>query len=168
MNSVRQKDLVLINMAKEKKDKHFIHQPVYPGGPQALKKFIGEQLVYPEEAKEPRIKGTVTIDYTIDYRGNVIKIKIISSLGYGCDEEAARLVKLLKFDVPKHRAGRIRFHKTINIHFRPPVKKKVSAKPTSIATKAGQVIQYQITPKPKAKEEPKKKDSGGYTYTVQF
>ena len=152
-------------MHKERKDKHFIHKPVYPGGPQAMKKFISEQLVYPESAKETRVKGTVTIDYTIDYKGNVIETKIISSLGYGCDEEAERLVKLLKFDVPKQRARKIRFHKTINIHFRPPAKKKSPAKKIS---NTGQVIQYQVTTKPKAKEEPKKKDGGGYTYTVQF
>jgi protein TonB len=155
-------------MYKEKKDKHFIHKPVYPGGPQAMKKFIGEHLVYPESAKETRIKGTVTIDYTIDYKGNVIETKIISSLGYGCDEEAERLVKLLKFDVPKQRARKIRFHKTINIHFRPPAKKKTPVKRAAPDANTEQVIQYQIIPTPKTKEETTKKDDGGYTYTVQF
>jgi len=155
-------------MYKEKKDKHFIHKPVYPGGPQALKKFIGENLIYPDSAKETQIKGTVTIDYTIDYKGNVIETKIISSLGHGCDEEAERLVKLLKFDVPRQRARKIRFHKTINIHFQPPIKKKTPAKHTSSDIKTGQVIQYQITPKPKTKNETKKKNDGGYTYTVQL
>lgn len=153
-------------MYKERKDKHFIHKPSYPGGPQALKQFIGEHLKYPEEAAGENIKGTVTVDYTIDYQGNVVDAKIISGLGYGCDEEAVRLVKLLKFDVPKQRARRIQFHKTINIHFRPPAVKKAPAKRS--ASKKEMVVQYQVIPKPAKENAPDKKSGGGYSYTVEF
>lgn len=153
----------------EKKDKHFIKKPVYPGGVQAMKKFIGENMVYPEKAKEAGVKGTVTVDYTISYQGKVIETKIVSGLGYGCDEEAIRLVKMLKFEVPRQRVRKIRFHKTINIHFRARQKKSSSAKdlkqeaePTSMK------VQYQLTSKPKKEEKDKKKNEGGYTYTVRF
>lgn len=148
-------------MQREKKDKHFIHKPVYPGGRQAMKKFIAEQLTYPEEARAEQIKGTVTIDYTIDYKGNVIDAKVISGLGYGCDEEAVRVVKLLQFNVPKQRARRIQFHKTINIHFRPPAERKTPQE-------ARQTVQYHVTTKPKQEEGKKDKGGEGYTYTVNF
>lgn len=155
-------------MPKERKDKHFIHKPSYPGGPQALKKFISEHLTYPEEAAAAGIKGTVTVDYTINYKGNVIDTKIISGLGYGCDEEATRLVKLLKFDVPKQRARRIRFHKTINIHFRAPARKKTTRQKSGPVSKANTTVHYQISPKSTEKGSPKENGSGGYSYTIEF
>ena len=85
----------------EKKDKHFIKKPYYEGGIKALKKFVGENLQYPKEALREKIEGTVYVRYTVDYKGNVIAAKTISGIGYGCDQEALRLVKMLKFIAPK-------------------------------------------------------------------
>ncbi|MEM9917060.1 MAG: energy transducer TonB [Bacteroidota bacterium] len=110
-------------MAKERKDKHFIKKPTYPGGLKAMRAFIGQNLTYPQAALDAKIEGTVSIRYTIDYKGKVIGAKVISSLGYGCDEEAERLVKLLIFQVEKNRNIRVQFHRNIQIHFRLPKEK---------------------------------------------
>lgn len=114
-------------MKKEKKPEQFITKPIYPGGFDALKKFVSEQLVYPEEALAHKIQGTVKVAYDIDHKGKVIKTKVIKSVGYGCDEEALRIVRLLKFKVKNPRRGKIVYHKTINIHFRlkEPLEEKV-------------------------------------------
>ncbi len=149
-------------MQKEKKDKHFIKKPIYEGGPKELKKFIRKNLKYPKKAFENKIEGTVFLNYTIDHKGNVIEAKIISGVGYDCDEEAIRLAKLLKFKVPKTRGVKVRYHKNIQIHFRLPKKK---AKPASN-------VQYKITPSKKEKgkepitKTPEKKKS--YTYTIRI
>ncbi|MBI5914478.1 MAG: energy transducer TonB [Bacteroidetes bacterium] len=111
-------------MHKPAKDKHFIKQPSYEGGPKALKKFIGENLRYPQEALENKVEGTVNVHYDIDYQGNVIDAKVVGGIGFGCDEEAIRLVKLLKFKVEKPRGLRILYHKTMQVHFRLPVVKE--------------------------------------------
>lgn len=116
-------------MRKEAKDKEFIKKPVYKGGPKALKKFIGENLRYPKEALENKVEGTVYINYDIDYKGQVTDARVIKGLGHGCDEEAVRLVKLLKFEVPRNRGVRVLFHKNIQIHFRLP---KVQEKPVQV------------------------------------
>ncbi len=108
-------------MTQEKKDKHFIKKPVYPGGPKAFKAFITKNLVYPPEALKQRIEGTVFVKYAIDYKGNVVDVKVKSGIGHGCDEEAIRLIKMLKFEVPKTpRKLKVLFHKTSQIHFRLP------------------------------------------------
>ena len=107
-------------MRKERKDKHFIKKPTYPGGPSAFRKFIRENLKYPKEALEQKIEGTVNLSIDIDYKGKVTDAHIISSLGYGCDEEAMRICKLLKYEVPKHRGVKVLFHKKIGIHFKLP------------------------------------------------
>ena len=110
-------------MKKERKDKHFIKKPFYEGGPMAMKKFIGENMRYPKEALENKIEGTVYVRYDVDQKGKVIDAKVVKGIGHGCDEEAIRLAKSLKFQVPKNRVGRVVFHKNIQIHFRLPKKK---------------------------------------------
>ena len=107
-------------MKKEKKEKNFIHKPVYPGGNKALKQFIKQELKYPQEAIDNKIEGVVPVRYTVNGKGDVTKTKTMLHLGHGCDEEAERLVKLLKFHVPKNRKIRVTFTKTLNIRFKLP------------------------------------------------
>ena len=148
-------------MKKERKDKHFIKKPYYEGGLNAMREFIGKHKKYPKEALEKKIEGTVYLRYTINYKGKVIDAKILSSLGHGCDKEAIRVVKLLKFKVQKSYAGKIKFFKTIQIHFKVP-KEKEPPKTTS-------QIAYNITPSKSKKKTPKKKNNeGGYTYTIKY
>ena len=146
-------------MQKEKKDKHFLNRPVYEGGPKAMKQFVKENLRYPKEALENKVEGTVSIRYTIDYKGNVIEAKIISGVGYGCDEEAIRLVKLFKFTVEKNRKVRAIFHKNIQIHFRLPKQKAAQVQQQQ------QQVQYNYI----SKKEPKESSGqtgGSYGYNI--
>ena len=55
------------------------------------------RLIYPENAKGNKIEGKVYILAIIDEAGNVACIKVIKGLGYGCDEEALRLIKTSSF-----------------------------------------------------------------------
>ncbi len=145
-------------MKKSKKEEHFIRKPVYKGGKEALNKFIRENLIYPEEALREKIEGRVFVRYDISHRGKVIRAKVIQSLGYGCDEEAIRLIKLLKFEVPKNRGVKVTFHKDLYINFKLPKKK----------TPPKQSYQYQVKSSAPAKKEPPKKSSGGYSYTIKI
>lgn len=148
-------------MAKEKKDKHFLKQPIYEGGPKAIQAFLAQHMKYPAEALTHGIEGTVFIKYTIDQHGEVADAKVIAALGHGCDEEALRVVRMLKFKVPKNRGLRVLFHKNIQVHFRLP-----QAKPAE-----EQTVQYTYTPSPSvsspAKEEAQK-PQGGYSYTFDL
>ncbi|SHK55233.1 TonB family C-terminal domain-containing protein [Reichenbachiella agariperforans] len=56
------------------------------------KRYIKENLRYPVAAKELQIEGKVTVRFTVDSYGNVSDIVIKKGLGYGCDEEAIRLI----------------------------------------------------------------------------
>ena len=146
-------------MYKPAKDKHFIKQPWFEGGPKALKKFIGENLRYPQEALAQKVAGTVTVRFDIDHKGDVAEAKIIGhALGHGCDEEAIRLVKALKFMVEKPRGLRVVYHKTMQIHFRLPV----------VSEQAAQMqVQYNYVEKEKA-GPPKEGNPGGYSITIPW
>lgn len=63
------------------------------GGNKALKDFIKNNLRYPDAARENEIEGTVVLQLTIDIDSSISNIDIKKSLGYGCDEEAIRLVE---------------------------------------------------------------------------
>ena len=144
-------------MQKERKDKHFIKKPIYPGGRDALKKFIGANLKYPKEALENKVEGTVSLKYTIDYKGKVVESHVISGLGHGCDEEALRLANLLRFEVPKSgRKVRVHFHKDLHIHFRLPRKKPQKTLQMS----------YQYTQTSSKSKSGKAKSDSGYGYTI--
>ncbi len=62
-------------------------------GNRSFKRYLIENLNYPEEAKTNGIEGTVVLELIIDSSGDVTIIEIKKSLGYGCDEEAVRLVQ---------------------------------------------------------------------------
>ena len=55
-------------------------------------------LKYPEEAVKNKVEGKVYVSILVDTSGNPICPKIIGKrLGYGCDQEAIRLVMNAKF-----------------------------------------------------------------------
>jgi len=68
---------------------------LYPGGIQALNKFIKTNLKYPDEAKSANIKGTVEVSFVIEKTGGLSSIQVTKGLGHGCDEEALRIVRKL-------------------------------------------------------------------------
>ena len=144
-------------MKKERRDKHFIHKPEYPGGPSAFKRFVAANLKYPEEARKKGIEGTVRVRYEIDYTGKVVDTKVLIGLGHGCDEEATRIIRLLKFKVPKHRGVKVGFHRTTNINFR-------------LNKNTGSGISYTYTrsenPPDKKTLNEEDKSSNSYNYTI--
>jgi len=100
-----------------KKSKKFLNLPSYPGGREALVKFLMENQQYPDEAKKNRIEGIVHISFEVDHKGIVSQEKIIHPLGYGCDEEAIRLVKLLKYNQTYNRGSRVKKTMKLRIPF---------------------------------------------------
>ena len=108
---------------KHKADpKSFIRKPDYPGGKKALNEFVSSNLRYPEEALQRKVEGSVKVAYDVDVFGEVSNVKLLGGIGYGCDEEAVRIVKMLRFEKKKYRGLRVGFHNTILIHFRLPGK----------------------------------------------
>ena len=105
-------------MKKKFKPEKLILQPTYAGGNEAMNKFIEDNLKYPDEAIKNNIEGAVAVDYNVDIFGKVISAKIKNGIGYGCDEEALRLVKLLQFGKKRYQGLHVVFHKSLIINFR--------------------------------------------------
>ena len=58
---------------------------------------IAKNVKYPESAKKAKIEGVVMLSAVIDKNGNPENIKVIKSVGHGCDEAAIYAVKETKF-----------------------------------------------------------------------
>jgi TonB family protein len=113
-------------MKKDVKDDVFIRQPVYPGGNHALNAYLAENIKYPQDALESKTEGIVELRIYIDHQGHVYDAKILGSLSTSCNEEAIRLVKTLKFLIPKNpRNLKISFQKILRVQFKIPKKKDV-------------------------------------------
>jgi TonB family protein len=138
------------------KDKKFIAMPQYPGGNAALRRFIDENLKYPEEALEKQIEGTVYVSFTVSNEGNVEDIRATKGIGYGCDEEAIRIISLLRYEAARNRGLKVRSTMKTKINFRLPY---VPAP----------VLNYTIT-SGKETKKPAEKPTGvsSYGYTITF
>src|SRR5204862_185390 len=73
-----------------------------------------------------KIAGKVSLVVDIDYKGNITKVVVKNGIGYGCDEEAAKVVSMMKFESLRYRGLHVVYHKTINIHFRLPDVKEIN------------------------------------------
>ena len=139
-------------MPDHHKKKHFLNLPKYIGGSEAFRNFISENLRYPEAALESKIEGAVIVEYDISDDGSVYNPHVLKGLGYGCDEEAMRVIGLLKYEKVKNRGVRVRMTTKTTIHFKLP--------------QTGFTINYSSS----EKDEPgQKKDVPvTYEYTINF
>ena len=79
------------------------NSPEYPGGMEALSKFIADNIRYPEQAKRDNIQGKVLVRFAIEPGGSVADAEVLRGIGGGCDEEALRVVNAM----PKWKPGRV-------------------------------------------------------------
>ncbi len=110
------------------KNKRFIKTPTYPGGSKALKEFIAQHLQYPEEAFKKNIQGTVLVHFEVNDNGEVTVAEVANGIGYGCDEEALRIVGLLRYNKVKNIGQRVKTSMKIKIHFALPFRQPTENK----------------------------------------
>ncbi len=72
----------------------------YPGGKQALLRYVRYNCVYPATAQEYDIQGAVLLHFVVEKDGSVGEVKVVKPLHPDCDKEAVRVVKSLKCFTP--------------------------------------------------------------------
>ncbi|MBE0639596.1 MAG: energy transducer TonB [Bacteroidales bacterium] len=73
-------------------------KPVFEKPGMRFGNFISENMVYPQAALSQEIMGTVALFFVVEPSGRVSNIKVDKSVGGGCNEEAIRLLKLMKWE----------------------------------------------------------------------
>jgi TonB family protein len=80
--------------------------PVFPGGDNALLRFIAENTTYPEVAKQNNIQGRIIVKFCISSTGGISQISIVQGVSPELDAEAIRVVKALPPFNPGKQGGK--------------------------------------------------------------
>jgi TonB family protein len=90
--------------------------PEFPGGDVALRKFIANNVKYPESAQKNGIQGKVYVSFVVGKDGYVKNAKIVRGVDPALDAEALRVVNLQ----PKWKPGTQR-GVAVNIQYTVPI-----------------------------------------------
>lgn len=91
--------------------------PEFPGGAGAMMKYLGDNIQYPQMAREIGTQGTVFVTFVVEPNGAITGVRILRGIGSGCDEEAIRVVKSMPKWTPGKQRGR-----SVRVQFNLPVK----------------------------------------------
>lgn len=81
--------------------------PSFPGGEEALMRFLQKNVRYPRMAQEIGIEGRVFVQFVVDKDGKVSEVQTVGAhRGGGLEEEAVRVVKLMPNWKPGKQSGR--------------------------------------------------------------
>ncbi|MEM7367166.1 MAG: TonB family protein [Bacteroidota bacterium] len=93
--------------------------PNYPGGEAALYQFLSSQIRYPPAALENKIEGKVFVRFVINPDGSITKVNILRGIGYGCDEEALRVVRMMPRWIPGEENGqKVPVYSSLAVNFK--------------------------------------------------
>ncbi len=77
----------------------------FPGGDEALLKFIRKKIKYPKQAIKNKISGTVYVQFIVEKDGSISDVTVIRGIGGGCDEEAVRVITKMPNWIPAKQKG---------------------------------------------------------------
>lgn len=95
-------------------------QPEFPGGTDALYKFIGKNMRYPESAKRMNVEGRVFVSFVIEKDGSVTDVQVMKGIHQACDAEAIRVIK----SIPAWKAGK-QNGRPVRVRFSLPIQFKL-------------------------------------------
>ncbi|MDH3710960.1 MAG: TonB family protein [Cyclobacteriaceae bacterium] len=70
------------------------------GGYEKFARFTARRIKYPADAYKNRVSGIVIVQFIVHRDGSTSGAKVVKGIGYGCDEEALRVVKLFSGWMP--------------------------------------------------------------------
>ena len=92
------------------------NEPEFPGGMEALYRYLAQNIKYPQLARENGITGKVYVTFVVEKDGSIANPRILRDIGGGCGAEAIRVVKAM----PKWSPGKQR-GKAVRVQFNLPV-----------------------------------------------
>ena len=96
------------------------NMPEFPGGQQALFKYLSENVKYPVIAQENGIQGRVICQFVVNKDGAIVDIEVVRSSGdASLDKEAIRVIKSMpKWKAGKQRGKPVRVKYTLPVNFK--------------------------------------------------
>lgn len=91
-------------------------QPEFPGGVEAMMRFIRDNIKYPTIAAESGIKGRVHLKFVVTKTGEIGDVQVIRGIDPNLDKEAVRVIQSMPKWIPGKQNG-----KPVNVYFSLPV-----------------------------------------------
>ena len=88
--------------------------PQYPGGQDAMSKFISDNIVYPKQTIK---EGRVFVTFIVRKNGKITDVSVLRGFDEYYDNECVRLVKMMPNWIPGEQNG-----KKMNVQFVLPIK----------------------------------------------
>ena len=93
--------------------------PSFPGGNDALMKFLQENVKYPVVAQENGVQGRVVVSFVVEKDGSITDVKVVRSVDPSLDKEATRVVKSMPRWIPgKQNGAAVRVKYNVPVSFR--------------------------------------------------
>ncbi|MEY4702459.1 MAG: hypothetical protein RIR96_356 [Bacteroidota bacterium] len=90
-------------------------RPTFPGGMNALNRFLQENLEYPDEVKDVEM-ATVVVRFVVGYDGVLRNFEIVTDGGIEFDREVIRVIKKMPSWIPGKSKG-----KNVSVYYNLPV-----------------------------------------------
>ena len=78
---------------------------------------IQEKIRYPERARSRGVEGSVIVKFVVDEQGRVVDPVVERGLGFGCDEEALRVVREVRFKPGRQRGRPVKVQQSLTFTF---------------------------------------------------
>lgn len=101
-------------------------QPEYPGGQEAMMKFLSDSIVYPDEAKAKGIQGRVICNFVVMKDGSIDDVNVVRGVDPLLDAEAVRVLKSMPAWKPGKQRGQ-----AVNVRYTLPLEFRLDNKPLS-------------------------------------
>jgi len=91
-------------------------QPEFPGGNEALMKYISDNIKYPADAVSKGIQGRVITNFVVEKDGTLTDVQVARGVDPSLDKEAIRLIESMPRWIPGKQRGEV-----IRVRFALPV-----------------------------------------------
>ena len=93
--------------------------PEFPGGMEALMKYLQKNIKYPSRAQDNNVQGRVMVTFVVNKDGTIVDPEVIKAVDKDLDNEALRVVKSMpKWNPGKQRGKPVRVKYTVPVTFR--------------------------------------------------
>jgi len=92
-----------------------------------LDKYIDKNIVYPEEAINNKVEGTVIIEFVVTEEGLVTDAKVKKDIGFGCGQAAIDVIESMNF-MPERWISGAQRTRLVNVLITKPIEFKLDKK----------------------------------------